>query len=77
MAPHDELMTIEVVPPEACGQDAQGVWQGDSGVRLLRLNNTHGSLNSLTMEMAAAFGLVFDKLLQDTGVFRSVQSQHC
>jgi hypothetical protein len=41
MAAKQPLISVEPVPPLACGQDAGGVTgDGDSGVRLLRLNNT-------------------------------------
>lgn len=59
------LMTVEALPPEACGQGGRA---GDSGVRLLRLNNTQGALNSLTVEMAAAFEGIKQQLLQDKGM---------
>ncbi|KAI8467648.1 MAG: enoyl-CoA hydratase [Monoraphidium minutum] len=63
------LITVEAVPPQACGQDAGGVTgDGDSGVRLLRLNNTKGALNSLTLEMAEAFKEVAAKLEADKGM---------
>lgn len=66
MAP---LITVERVPTEACGQGPSGVTgDGDSGVRLLKLNNTQGSLNSLTVDMASAFKEVATQLLQDKGL---------
>jgi hypothetical protein len=43
MATPQDLITIEVVPPAACGMGEEGALDGDSGVRLLRLNNTNVS----------------------------------
>jgi hypothetical protein len=38
------LISVEALPPEACGQGPDGArGGGDSGVRLLRLNNTQGA----------------------------------
>ncbi|GBF89851.1 hypothetical protein Rsub_02555 [Raphidocelis subcapitata] len=62
------LISIDRVPPGACGQPEGGAaGGGDSGVRLLTLRNPKGSLNSLTVEMAAAFEAALERLAGDAG----------
>lgn len=62
-----QLISIERVPLEACGQAGGG---GDSGVRLVTLLNPTGSLNSLTVAMAEAFKGVLEQLGGDAGARR-------